>query len=262
MIPAKPSALAAVLCGISTLGGGLANVQTAAGDDFRVENKIFRGKHRTPTSESTTIFQGGVVYDYLKEPPEVIVLDKAADRFVLLDTVRRVRAELATKDVADFADQLHQLAANQDDPFKKFLAAPKFTTRFDKAANQLILSSPWMTYRLLLDSPAPPEIAAQYRQFCDWYARLNTVLNPGSKPPFARLLVNAALAEREATAREVHLTMTLRKTFPPKRVTVRSEHQLIPQVAGADLDRVAQTRQFMDIFKLVSFEQYRKSYGQ
>ena len=50
-----------------------------------------------------------------------------------------------------------------------------------------------------------------------------------------------------------------KKTFPPQRVALRSQHQLVRRVVEGDLDRVAQTRQFMQIYKLVGFEHYRHS---
>lgn len=257
---ARPRTSAAVFCALLALGGGCWPGLPLRAEDFRVENKIFRGRANTPASQSTTIFCDGVVYDYLKDPQEVIVLDQAAGRFVLLDTARRVRAEVTTQHVAQFTEEVREVAGTREDPFKKFLAEPKFTTVFDEDENSLTLSSPWMTYRLLLEDPESPEIAAQYQHFSDWYARLNTMINPGSKPPFARLLVNAALAERGATAREVRLTVTPPRTFPPRKITLRSEHRLVREVAGADLDRVAQTRQFMDIFKRISLAEYLRGF--
>ena len=192
----------------------------------------------------------------MKQPEEVIVLDKAAGRFVLLDTVRKVRSELTIASVLDFNEQLRQSAKRQSDPLLNFLADPKLKEEFDETAHELTLSSDWMTYRVLLEKVEESEILALYREFSDWYARLNTLLNPGSRPATARLLVNEALSRREATARKVSLTITLRKTFPPKRVSLSSEHQLIRHIAESDLDRVTQTRQFMTIFKPVSFEEY------
>jgi len=154
---------------------------------------------------------------------------------------------------------LQRRAEAHPDPFIKFLAAPRFDEHFDKASGELTLSCPWMTYRLVLVDAESRAISQQYREFSDWYARLNTLLNPGSKPPFARLAVNGALARREATAREVRLTLTPQKGLPPKRTTIRSSHRLVRRLAKADLDRVAQTRQFMEIFKPVSFKEYRRN---
>lgn len=250
-----PLLLCYLVCGSADL---LANVQSAAVEDFRVENQVFFGDREEPDSRSTTIFHNGVVYDYLDKPPEVIVLDQQRGRFVLLDMGRRVRAELTTHEVAAFTEQLQRRAKAQADPFIQFLAAPKFHEQFDQPSAELTLSSPWMTYRLLLVDAQSRAISRQYREFSDWYARLNTLLSPGSRPPFARLLVNAALAKREAIAREVHLTLTPEKGFPPKRITMHSRHRLARRLVEADLDRVAQTRQFMEIFKPVTFEQYRR----
>ncbi len=239
------------------LAGVWMSARSAAGGDFRVENEIFVGSRKEPISSSTTIFLDGAVYDYLEDPTEVIVLEKDLRRFTLLDAARRLRTEVPTSKVEAFTKQMQQSAGAHKDPFLRFLAAPKFHVQFDENSGELTLSSAWMTYRLELVVAESAEISRQYRESCDWYARINAVLNPGSRPPLARLMVNAAMAEHEATARQVHLTMTPKKTFPPTRVEVRSEHQLVYQIVQADLDRVAQTRQFMQIYKPVGFEQFR-----
>ena len=242
---------------VLTLGGVSANAPLASAEDFRVENKVFAGNRKKPISQSTTIFLDGVVYDYLENPAEVIVFEKEQGRFTLLDTTRRVRTELPTGKVAAFTKQLQQSASQQEDPFIKFLAAPEFEEQFDESSGELTLSSSWMTYRVELVDAESRTVAQQYREFSDWYAQVNAVLNPGSKPPFARMLVNAALAKHEATARKVHLNMIPKKSSPPKRLKLHSEHQLVRQIVQADLDRVMQTRQFMQIYKPVGFEQFR-----
>jgi len=259
MYAAYQRALSALLCPICLLGLVLSGGAPAAGEDFRVENRVFVGNDKEPASQTTTIFHEGVVYDYLQEPAEVIVFETVPGRFVLLDIDRRIRAELTTEAVTSFAQRLREAAASQKDPFIRFRANPKFDEEFDAAAGQLTLSSPWMTYRLLLEGSVGHEMSAQYRAFSDWYCRLNTMLNPGAMPAEARLLVNAAMSKYESIAKAVHLTIIPKKTFPPKRVELRSEHRLIRQIGEADLDRIAQTRQFMEIFKRVSFEEYRSN---
>ncbi|MBN2476523.1 MAG: hypothetical protein JXB62_18055 [Pirellulales bacterium] len=252
---------AALVCAMLVFDGVSMAAPPPPSKDFRIENKVFSRGQKAPLNESTTIFHNGVVYDYLEDPEEVIVFEKAAGRFVLLDMSRRVRAEVTTREVEGLTKRLQELAERQADPFYKFLAAPKFTERYNGSTGELTLSSPWMTYRMILSEIQSPPISQQYREFCDWYARLNTLLNPGSKPPTARLAVNEALARHNATPREVFLTMTPKKTFPPHSTKLRSEHHLVDQVAQADLIRVQQTRQFMGIFQVVSFEQYRGQDG-
>ena len=117
-------AFAALLCCTLAMGIVLADTRSAAGDDFRVGNKIFVGSSKTPYSQSTTIFHQGMVYDYLDSPAEIIVLDKAGGRFVLLDTVRKVRAQVTLDDVVQFTRHLQESAGNHSDPFVNFLAAP------------------------------------------------------------------------------------------------------------------------------------------
>ncbi|MEE9602412.1 MAG: hypothetical protein V3V75_03840, partial [Thermoguttaceae bacterium] len=101
-------------------------------------------------------------------------------------------------------------------------------------------------------------IARQYAQFSDWYSRLNTILSRGSRPPSARLLVNAAMATRGATAKEVHLSLATSEDSSTKPVELRSEHQLTVGLEESDLDRVSQSGQQMKTFRLVKFEQYRQ----
>jgi hypothetical protein len=128
----------------------------------------------------------------------------------------------------------------------------------DEAGDTLTLSSPEITYRLTLTPEPSKSVVEQYHDFCDWYARLNTLLVPGSRPPFGRLVVNAALAKRQATASEVLLTIRVGKGPSRSETTIRSEHRLVRPLEPADLERVARTRDRMGRFKPVSFDQYRK----
>jgi hypothetical protein len=229
----------------------------ASGDDFRIDNKVFISSQKQPDSRGCTIFYGEAVYDFLEEPAEVIVLDKPGGRFVLLDLTRQVRAELTKDEVAAFSARLKQWAAKISDPQIKFFADPAFEEQFNPVANELTLASPWMTYKVRLVA-GNRAVAEQYREFSDWYVRLNTVLNPGSRPPFARLLVNEAIAKRFATPEDVTLTLAPRKGPTAKRTTIRSQHELTGQLARDDLDRVAKARAAMQTFAQIGFEQYRK----
>jgi len=251
-----PVAIAAVLA------AGLCCPGLAAGrDGFRIENRVFLDGEKEPRSRSTTIFHHGVVYDYLADPPEVTVFDVQRRRFVLLDLERRVKTELTTDRVADFSKRLKQWSERQSDPFLKFLGDPSFDQTLDESTGELTFTSPWMSYRLTTFDPESETLSHQYREFSDWYCRLNTVLNPGARPPFARMIVNAVLEERHLLPREVHLTMQPKEGLLPKRLTVRSEHLLIRQLVESDLQRVAQTDQFMALYASVAFPEYQRKMG-
>jgi hypothetical protein len=240
----------------AALGGlGLA---MAADDGIRIESKVFLGTDKEPKAENTTIFYRGVVYDYLHSPAETIVLDPARNRFVLLDPSRRMRTELTTHEVMALCENLRQWAATQTDAFLKFLAAPKFEEQVDERTGDVIMQSPWVTYRAATVEANVDEVLPQYREFSDWYARLNARLNPGYKLVFARLALNEALQKRRQLPREITLTVQPRKTFSFQKTVVRSEHQFVYHLVESDRDRIAQTGQFMAIFQPVDFTQYEK----
>jgi hypothetical protein len=186
-----------------------------------------------------------------------------------------VRAELTTGQVAAVIEQLRPAAARSKDPLVRFLAEPKFQEQEPGAvfrgplrqivpndhpgaspSGELILSSPLITYRLTLTRVADDGVVEQYHEFCDGYARLNALL--GSPPPFGRLVVNAAMAERHAIASQVVLTV---HTGPGSKAqtTIRTEHRLVRPLEAADQQQVAQTREYMGSFKRIGFEPYRKA---
>jgi len=226
--------------------------------DFRVENSVFIGSQREPVSTSVTIFHDGSVYDFLASPDEVVVFEPAEDRLVLLDLERHIRTELNTTEVEQFSQRLKQWAGQQRDPLLRFLGAPEFSEQFDEVRGELVLSSPWLTYHILLADAPSPAVCQQYRRFCDWMARLNTLLKANARPPFARLLANEAIARHGAIPREVRLTIA-RSGLPLPRQVLRSEHRFYQAVVGPDLDRVVQAQQFMHIFKRVDFQEYRRA---
>jgi hypothetical protein len=226
------------------------------GEDFRIDTSALMVNQKQPPMQSVTIFHDNAVYDYMTAPAETVVFDHSAGRVILLNLKSHSRAELTTGELAEFTDRLQQLVARSSDPLVKFLAAPKFQESFNEATGELVLSSPWMSYRLTLVAGESPAAVEQYHEFSDWCARLNALLVPGSCPPFARLLVDAALAQRKAIPSQVERTLTPGTGHQP--IIVRSTHRVIRPLGVDDLARVAKTRESMASFKLVSFEQYRK----
>jgi hypothetical protein len=233
-----------------------ARAAAALGEDFRMDNVVYVGDQKEPSSQSATIFSGGVVYDCLKTPAETVVFDKMTGQFVLLNLTRRARTELSTGEVSAIIERLQPMAAKSKDPLVKFLAEPKFQEQSSQPG-ELTLSGPPITYRLTLVRETDQGLVEQYHEFCDWYARLNALLVPGSPPPFGRLVVNAAIAQQHAIASQVLLTIHAGNGSTP-RTTIRSEHRLVRPLEPADLERVAQARQFMGTFQQMSFDRYRK----
>ena len=229
----------------------------ALGEDFRIDTLALMVNQKQPPMQSTTIFHDNAVYDYMTAPAETVVFDQSAGRVILLNLKSRSRAELTTDELVGFTDRLQQLAARSSEPLAKFLAAPKFQESSNEATGEFVLSSPWMSYRLTLVAGESQAAVEQYHEFSDWCARLNALLMPGSRPPFARLVVDAALAQRKAIPSQVELTLTAGKSGH-QPIIVRSTHRVIRPLSPADLARVAKTRKSIGRFRLVSFDQYRK----
>jgi hypothetical protein len=230
----------------------------ASAEDFRVNNQVFPNNQKEPSGQSITIFHEGVVYDSMKSPAEIVIFDKPAGRFILMNPANQTRAELATADITAFVNQLQSLAAKHPDPVVKFLADPKFQERFDESMGELTLTSPMVSYRLTLSTGESQATAEQYREFSDWYARLNTLLTPGSRPPFGRLAVNDAVAKHKAIASQVILAVASSKAGG-RSTTIRTTHQVIRQLTQADIDYVTKIHKSINDYKLISFDKYRKN---
>ena len=230
-------------------------------ETFCVENQVFVDNQRKPRVESTTVFLDDKVYDFLRMPAEVTIFDPTRQRFVLLDPSRRVQTQVSTGQVAKFAERLQQWARTQPDPFLQFLADPTFDENFDAERGELSISSPWTTYRIGVE-PARSETAShRYREFSDWYSRLNTMINPGSRPPLARLMVNAALDARQLLPREVTLILRPKSGPLAKKTIVRSEHRVRAGLTETDRQRITEAERFLADFMLLGFEQYEAKIG-
>jgi hypothetical protein len=75
-----------------------------------------------------------------------------------------------------------------------------------------------------------------YREFLDWYTRLNTLLSAGSFPPEPRLRLNDAFARHEVVPLNVELTRAGEKE------PLRAEHKFIWRLSRADIDRIEDVR--------------------
>ncbi len=229
----------------------LATVSRA--EDFRIETKIFVGKAEEPASTTTTLFQRGVVYDFLSEPAQIAVFSKPragkSGRFILLDPERRVRTELSTDQLSDVINKLRNWASRQYDPFLKFAASPHFNESFDRSTGQLLLASEEESYTIKTEPAENAEALAEYREFLDWYARLNTLLSAGP-PPEPRLQVNAALANYHVVPISVELVRAGEKE------KLRAEHEFTWLLSKDDLSRIDDAGASLAAYRPVSNEEF------
>jgi hypothetical protein len=245
-----PRLIAAMLLVWSSIAVAL----PARAADFRVNNAVYVEGESRPQCQSVTIFHAGLVFDFLADPAEIIVFDKPHGRFVLLDLSRHVQSGLSTDEVQAFIDRTRRLLAGSKNPPQiRWLADPAFDETFDNQTSEVTLRGESMTYQAQLLATGP-DVAAQYRDFSDWYAKFNHVLNPESRPPFPRMLLNAALERNHGIAKEVRLTSNFAKNNPPVKVT--SRHELAGQLDASDKKRIAEAEDDMKAFQQVSLKEY------
>lgn len=229
----------------------------AVAADFRIVSDVLL--NNAVVSTNRTLFRAGVVYDYLQAPGLTTVFDPARQRFILLDPETKLRCEVGTVQVAQFNNALRERAAKSADPLLQFMAQPAFQIEGNKAPGMLKLLSPLVSYQLKTARVEDAEALRQYIEFCDWYAQLNTMVNPGSPPPFARMKVNQVLRSRQDMPLEVELTISVRQPKGGNRqVVLRSRHQVAWRLLGEDTVAIDQTAEEMAVFKEVTFQEFQE----
>jgi hypothetical protein len=233
-----------------------AAAQPARAEGFRIETKIFLGDEEQPISETTTLFLDGVVYDFLAKPAQTAVLRKPVGdkpgRFILLNHDERKRTELSTDQLVGAMHKLRTWAARQTDPFLKFAANPEFDESFEPENGKLVLASHLESYTVATTPAEHPQAVAEYREFLNWYAQLNSLLAAGP-PPEPRLRLNEALARRKAIPLEVELTRAGEKD------PLRAKHSFTWRLSREDFERIDEVRASLASYRTVTNEEFVRS---
>ena len=238
--------------------GLLATAALATAEDFRVETQIYVGDQEAPASTNVTRFKGSVVWDFAGDGSEIVVFDKARGRFAMLDLQRKVRTEVTTGEVMQFTQQLRDWATRQDDPLLKFCATPRFEPATGAPSPTRRFKSSLLAYEIETERPDRPEIAIRYREFSDWYARVNTLFRPGLLPPFPRLLVNEQLAREQLVPQRVQLTLAPQRSHGNKELTVRSEQNFVYGLLESDLEQIDRAAGYLVTLRSVPLAAYRQ----
>ncbi len=228
-----------------------------AGQDFRIESDVFVGGDREPVAQSVTLFAGSLVYDFpLTGPQEITVFDGARGRFVLLDVPRKTKTTLQTQELLEITAAIKVQAQKLDGVFA-FAAAPQFKTEIDSQTGWLTLSGGPITYRTKGVKPETSTAVTAYRDFADWYARLNST-QPGSLPPFARMELNRVLEQRQEVPEEVELVVEPKNRWAGRKLVIHSRHIYNWRLSNTDRKRIDTAGGYMADFQAVSFPEYRQ----
>ncbi|MCO6043739.1 hypothetical protein NG895_07450 [Aeoliella sp. ICT_H6.2] len=227
----------------------------AWGIDFRIETKVYRGDEELPITQNTTLFQNGVIYDFVESTGRVAIYrhqrGETPGQFVLIDPVRSVKTDITIDRMDSAIEKLRAWSRTQRDPLLVFAADPKFDQLYDEETGVLTLESPSMTYRLATVPVERTEAWKDLRNYFDGYAKLNCIL-ASSMPPMPRLAVNDALEKRNAVPVEVNL-----KISDDEDQQLRAEHLFTWMLSKDDRARITLVGEQIVNFRDISNKEFR-----
>jgi len=213
---------------------------------FRVDADIYSDPKKAPIKHTLTLFVESVYYDFEDgELGRVSVIDPQRNRIVLLDRQRQVKSEVPTGEI------LSKIAnARVQADAKLSTATLKDFQDLPNGESVAVVSNESIEYRSTLSAPTLPDMAAQYAEFANWSARLNSIYAP--MPPYLRLDLNELIASRKMMPKE--LTRITRKGIRQSQLTCRL--QVNDRLSEDDRSKVARAGAMMADFRSVPINEY------
>lgn len=226
----------------------------AFAQELRIETEIFGAEEdEEPLSHTITMFDKNTVYDFVDNPEQIAIFRAPASghggQFILLDVTSARRTEVSTERIAGLMEKLSKWAAEQKDPLLKFSADPKFNESFDRKTGVLTLTSDLWEYSVATVPADNAPMLARYREFTDWYTRLNTMIN-SSPPPGPRLELNSSLEKYSV------LPVEIRRTLKSNDSTLRARHLFTWRLSREDRARLDEAKKYLASFKKVDNEEF------
>ena len=231
--------------------------QSSRAEEFCVETDVFVEREEEPVLRTRTLFAAGIVYDFLLTGSrEIAIFDPRRGRFVLLNEQRKVQTSLTIEDILKFTAAIQ--AASQQEGTPDFFQRD-WSLSEDEKSGWLELSGERIRYRARGKKPEDTTAARRYREFADWYARLNA-MRRGNVPPFARIELNKALAERELIPTEIERILSSGNVTRRKHVA-RSRHLAHWRLSNTDRKRIQEAAELQARLPQVPFSEYRELNG-
>lgn len=224
-----------------------------AAEEFRIETDVFIGEEQQPVSQSVTIFEKEAVYDFAEKPAQIVVYRDATQEregeFILLNPEKRQRTVVPTSKVDTLMRKLADWATKQNDPIMQFSAQPVFQEGFSKNSGQLSLRSPQWSYEVRTTPANSKAALMRYREFTDWYARLNCMLH-STPPPGPRLILNQKFIKHEVVPEEIN------RRIAGQDVEVRAKHLFSWRLSREDHSRLDEARKYLASFEKVEAKEF------
>ena len=254
----RSATVACLILWATTIPGGMVRVSA---EDFTVVTKLFSSSQKEPIGENRTIFREGKVYDLPSFGDQVTFFDRANKQFILVNTAKKTQTQVSFEQLVHYCDWLKEKAVKSNNPMLRFCAAPQFEVRTGKKGTQLLFESPVLTYRVEATTPDEPAIADEYREFSDWYARLNAMFRPQSLLPFPRLMVNQQLAQKKLIPEKVSLRIGSSSGVGESPLELESRHEVRVGLLNQDRERIAWLESCLRKFSEVELVAYQAQDG-
>lgn len=170
--------------------------------DFRIETDVFAEDQKEPVYQTVTFFQAGVAYDFPRDGGYVSMVAPKSNRLVLLDSKRQVRTQV---DLAELTRLLDNAKTGAPGLLATIIAEADQVDVSDAAVS---VGASILHYRATFQKPPSASMAAEYAAFADALARLNAGRQPAALP-YARLKLNAVLADKAVLPKEITKTLSL-----------------------------------------------------
>ncbi len=245
-MPSLRSAVLLQLCLVTALHAG----------ELRIETDVYSGDVEESISHTITLFDAGTVYNFVDDTQQVAIFRLPTSthpgQFILLDLKAKRRTEVTTDKIKTLIGKLSKWAKKQEDALLKFSADPDFDETFETGTGQLTLDNPLWNYTVATIPAEDEKTLGQYRQFMDWYTRLNVMMH-SSPPPGPRLLLNAALEKHGVVPVEI------RRTVDSSPTMLRATHLFSWRLSREDRAQVEEVRKHLANFEKVGNKDFLAS---
>lgn len=184
-------------------------------------------------SHSLTLFHAGKVYDFMEDIGEVVILDTARHRFVILGG-NYAATEVSFAEVHQFLESakvktdeyLADVVSQGDDAKLRraqalaFQLQPTLKKNYSTESGLLTLQGEFLSYRVDTAPGDDAQFLARYLEYADWAARLNYVLHPHAAYPAARIQLDEELRQLGRLPTAVELSASLEHP-----VKLRAKHE-------------------------------------
>ena len=237
------------------------SLSNASDVEFRVDNTVrFIRNERETKYSSSTVFYGDLAFDFVGDNGEIVVYSFRAQKFVLIDPIRRMRSVIDESELDRFIERIKAILRDKKDGFTVFMTAPSFT--ISQKEDEYFFQSRWIDYRATTKPFDDEKIADVYFRFVEAIGKLNVYMNPGVLTPLARVEANRKFMDESRFPEKIVTEIYPRgKTIFAKTLQVENTSTIARRLSERDRNRVNRAVHLFEQFQFVSFKTYFEKSG-